>query len=243
MGFTKVFRSVFRLVKYTLIAGGVFFFIVIALAFTFLPYAVQHWLASGIESHQCEPAAIVMFGAAGLPGGENMVRLYHVAAAHTRYPSLPIYICLPGNPENDHSTLQKIRRELTMRQVADTLIRFVHQGKNTRAQVVELASIENKALLHRCIVVVTSPVHMRRSLLSLRKAGFRCLVALPAFEAPFESELRFDMPKADDHQNFTSYPFTQSLTLRYSFWGRLKHIIESARELTALTYYWLWGWI
>ena len=82
----KLLTKIARLFKTVLITSGTIFFMLVILALTPIPYRIQQWLATGVRSQYCEPAAIIMFGAAGIPGGENMVRLYHVAAAHKRYP-------------------------------------------------------------------------------------------------------------------------------------------------------------
>jgi uncharacterized SAM-binding protein YcdF (DUF218 family) len=92
------------------------------------------------------------------------------------------------------------------------------------------------------ILLITSPEHMRRTVLSFRKVGFEKVNALPAFENALEADLSF---KDDDlGGNKKGVPDVgKSINMRYQLWNHLKYEILIFREIVALTYYWLRGWI
>jgi uncharacterized SAM-binding protein YcdF (DUF218 family) len=240
---SKVLKKTGRVVHIILsLAGGVLLLSFI-LAFTTRPYYTHHWLGTGIENTCFEPEAIVLFGAGGMPSGDNMVRIYYAAEASLQFPECPLFICLPGDKTEEKGSLQMIVMELVIRGVDPVMIRYIPEGKNTRAQALELASTENGKLLPACLLVITSPGHMRRSILTLKKAGFDSLIPFPAFEIPLEGELRFDDDELGGERRFISPSTGQTLTLRYEIWTQLNYQLICAREFMALGYYWLRGWI
>lgn len=237
---TKIIVRVFYLI---LSITGIILLIPFVLAFTTRPYYTHHWLGTGIENTCVEPDAIVLFGAGGMPSGDNMVRIYYAAEAYRWFAHCPVYICLAGDTSLTSGSLQLMANELILRGVPDTMIRFVSEGKNTRAQVLELAALNNGNLAENCLLVTTSPGHMRRSLLSLKKAGFNTLIPFPAFEIPLEGELRFDDRELGGEQRIIAPSAGQALSLRYEFWTQMNYQLICAREFVALAYYWLRGWI
>jgi hypothetical protein len=91
-------------------------------------------------------------------------------------------------------------------------------------------------------LLVTSPEHMRRAVLVFRKVGFTRINALPAFENALEADLVFK----DDELGGNKLPIPDiggNISVRYQFWNHLKYEILIAREMTALSYYKLRGWI
>jgi uncharacterized SAM-binding protein YcdF (DUF218 family) len=222
--------------------GGLLLFSLI-LAFTTRPYFTHHWLGTGIDNNCSEPEAIVLFGAGGMPSGENMVRIYYAAEAWKQFPHCSVFICLPGDPTKEKGSLQMMAEELVMRGVASEMIKYIPDGKNTRAQAIDLSNFNHGQLKSACLLVITSPGHMRRSVLSLMKAGFNNVIPLPAFEIPLEGELRFDDQELGGERRFIAPSTGQTLTLRYEFWTQMNYQLICAREFVALAYYWMRGWI
>jgi hypothetical protein len=83
---------------------------------------------------------------------------------------------------------------------------------------------------------------MRRAVLTFRKAGFTRINGLPAFEDALEANLLFK----DEDLGGNKLPMPDiggSISVRYQFWNHLKYEILIARELSALGYYKVRGWI
>lgn len=240
---SKVLNKTGRIIIIILsLAGGVLL-LSFFLAFTTRPYYTHHWLGTGIENTCSEPEAIVLFGAGGMPSGDNMVRIYYAAKAWRQFPNCPVYICLPGDPKEEKGSLQMIAGELMLRGVDTGMIKYIPEGKNTRGQVIKLAETNNGQLNLACLLVITSPGHMRRSVLALENVGFQSIIPFPAFEIPLEGELRFDDRELGGERRFVAPSTGQTLSLRYELWTQLNYQLICAREFVALGYYWLRGWI
>ena len=83
---------------------------------------------------------------------------------------------------------------------------------------------------------------MRRAVLCFRKIGFEKVNALPAFENAAEADFSFIDKELGGRQ--TMIPDVGSNTqVRYQVWTHLKYEILIAREIIAIGYYWLRGWI
>ncbi len=92
------------------------------------------------------------------------------------------------------------------------------------------------------ILLVTSPEHMRRAVLAFKKVGFEKVNALPAFENAAEADFSF----TDDELGGSTIMLPDvgnNINMRYQMWNHLKYEILIAREMVALTYYELRGWI
>jgi uncharacterized SAM-binding protein YcdF (DUF218 family) len=102
-------------------------------------------------------------------------------------------------------------------------------------------SLVNRAEKRLPVMLVTSPEHMRRSLLCFRKAGFEQVCGLSAFENAAEADFSF---RDDDlGRNPVLVPDVGSnLQLRYQVWTHLRYEIMFTREMLALVYYRLRGW-
>lgn len=222
---------------------GVLLLFSLIMAFTTRPYYTHHWLGTGIENTCSEPEAILLFGAGGMPSGDNMVRIYYTAKAWRQFSHCPVYICLPGDPKEEKGSLQMMAGELMLRGVETNKIKYIPDGKNTRGQVIELAEADNGQLSPACLLVITSPGHMRRSVLALKNVGFQSIIPFPAFEIPLEGELRFDDRELGGERRFVAPSTGQTLSLRYELWTQLNYQLICAREFVALGYYWLRGWI
>lgn len=240
---SKIMKKLLRVVSIIMMVMGLLLAFTLIMSFTTRPYYAHHWLGTGIERNCTEPEAIVLFGAGGMPSGENMVRIYYAAEAYRQLPHCTIYLCLPGDTMHATGSLSLMAKELVIRGVPEKMINYIPQGKNTRAQVLELAGIKNGEILEKCLLVTTSPGHMRRCILSLRKAGFNSLIPFPAFEVPLEGELRFDDQELGGNRRLIVPSAGQKLSLRYEIWTQMNYQLICAREFVALAYYWVRGWI
>ena len=91
-------------------------------------------------------------------------------------------------------------------------------------------------------MLVTSPEHMYRAILSFEKAGFSQVQGLPTFETSVdEDKLYFN--DRDLKGNAIVPPIGHNKQLRYQFWTHLKYEIIVIREVFALGYYKLRAWI
>jgi uncharacterized SAM-binding protein YcdF (DUF218 family) len=91
------------------------------------------------------------------------------------------------------------------------------------------------------ILIVTSPEHLYRSVLAFRKAGFKKVDGLPAFEQAIESDISFSARRLGGSKLVPD--IGDNITLRYQFWTQLHYEILVIREWLALGYYRISGWI
>ena len=126
-------------------------------------------------------------------------------------------------------------------------------GENTRAQAVALVrALEGKEAR---VLLVTSPEHVRRACLAVRRAArdagleidVRGLAAADLSledhagglaEGGADGEGAISREK-DGPQNEAGVPEA----FRYGFWNQAQYSVDSARECVALAYYWCKGWI
>jgi uncharacterized SAM-binding protein YcdF (DUF218 family) len=132
-----------------------------------------------------------------------------------------------------------MKKELAVRGVQPENISFESEGTNTRAQALNCAKLLN---IKTPVLLITSPEHMRRSVLCFQKAGFEKVNALPAFENALEADLKFDDDKLGGNKTLVP-DVGENINARYQLWNHLKYEILIAREITALAYYRLRGWI
>ena len=128
--------------------------------------------------------------------------------------------------------LKLMARELVLRGVDTNRIYFEFDGTNTFTQANNVVNqIGDKSVL-----VVTSPQHMLRAILTLKKSDFTDVGGLPTFESPID-------PKSLVRKNINNIDVPENLALRYNMWSYLICEIKVAREFTALLNNRLMGWI
>ncbi|MFC2102119.1 YdcF family protein [Bacteroidota bacterium] len=91
------------------------------------------------------------------------------------------------------------------------------------------------------ILLITSPEHLYRAVLTFRKAGFDHVDGMPAFGSDIESDITFSSKKLGGRRWIPDVG--ESITLRYQFWTQLQYEILILREWMAIAYYWVNGWI
>jgi len=228
------------LLRTFLIITGSFFVLLCLLAFTTLPFYAYYNLATSNSRIKSKPAVIVMLSGAGIPSENGLIRAYYTAKLALQVPEARIFIAVPGNLNDSLSDPFKIADELCLHGISRNRIFFAAEGKNTRSQAMQLASLLGKNL-NQPVTLVTSPEHMRRAVLSFRKCRFTNVSGLPTFENSLEDDLAFDDNALKG--NKLAPDIGHNLQLRYQFWNHLKYEIIIIREYAALSYYKMRGWI
>jgi len=221
---------------------GVMFLFAIILSFTTLPYWGYYWLGTSKSKITEKPSYIVLLGGGGMPSESNLMRAFFVFKAAQESPESRIIIATPGDTSNLMSTARLVAAELISKGIDPQRILYEQIGTNTRMEALCLKKFNNGQLIHAPILLVTSPEHMRRSVLVFQKVGFNRISALPAFENALEADLAFDDDELGGNKKFIPN-IGDNISIRYQFWNHLKYEILIAREMAALSYYWLRGWI
>lgn len=231
---------VFLRILRNLVAGfGIFFLVCVLLALTEQPYWGYHWLGTSKSEMKWKPEVIVVLGGGGMPSQSNLMRGWFAAKAAQSFPDAKVILVMPGDITDSLSTPVLMNNELVVRGVQSENISFETIGTNTRAQALNCAKLLD---VKTPVLLVTSPEHMRRSVLCFRKAGFEKVNALPAFENALEADLKFDDDKLGGNKTLVP-DVGENINARYQLWNHLKYEILIAREITALAYYRLRGWI
>jgi len=221
---------------------GILFVVLIALCFTTLPYRGYYWLGTSQSKITEKPDYIVLLGGSGMPSESNLMRAFFVYRAATESPESQIVISIPGNTADPNSTARRIANELVRKGINQERILYAEIGTNTRSQAMQLLNFNSENMVQKSLLLVTSPEHMRRAVLVFEKAGFKRVNALPSFENSLEGDLVFNDDELGGHKTFVP-DIGSNLLVRYEFWTQLKYEILIAREIAALGYYRLRGWI
>ena len=228
-----------RIVRNLLSVAGIFFLGCIILALTEQPYWGYYWLGTSKSELTWKPGVIVVLGGGGMPSQSNLIRGWYAGNAAKSFPEVTVVIAMPGTISDSLSTPRIMKNELILRGVNPTKIVFEYDGTNTRAQAL---NCKNLVKMQTPVLLITSPEHMRRAVLCFRKAGFEKVNGLPAFENALEANLKFEDDKLGG--NKTLMPDVgESINVRYQLWNHLNYEILIAREIVALGYYRLRGWI
>lgn len=240
MAKTKI-KSIYflRLLRNLLVLIGFFFLICVIMALSSAPFWGYHWLGTSKSELKWPPKTIVLLGGGGMPSQSNLMRSWYVDKAAELFPEANVIIAMPGQLSDSLSTPMLMKDELILRGISSDRIHFEAQATNTRAQALNCQGLLK---MQTPILLVTSPEHMRRAVLCFKKAGFEKVNALPAFENAAEADFSFN----DDELggNTILVPDVgKSINIRYQLWNHLKYEILIAREMVALSYYKLRGWI
>ena len=222
--------------------SGIIFLFILALSFTTWPFYAYHWLGTSLSKITEKPNYIVMMGGGGMPSESNLMRAWFVVDAARKFPESKIIISIPGNLNDSLPTRRRVANELISKGISENRILFEQHGTNTRWQTLNLRLFHGRLLVKKPLLIITSPEHMRRSILCFRKAGFSNISAMPAFENTLEANLDFEDKKLGGNK-IPGFNIGKNKTVRYQFWNHLKYEILIAREVAALGYYKLRGWI
>jgi uncharacterized SAM-binding protein YcdF (DUF218 family) len=237
---TKI-KSIYflRILRIFFVLSGIFFLAAVVLAFTTLPFWGIHWLGTSKAEMKWEPETIILLGGGGMPSESNLMRSWFAGKAARSFPEASLIIAMPGDIADSVSTPQLMKKELVLRGVNPQIILFESEGTNTRAQALNCEKILGNS---SSVLLITSPDHTRRAILCFEKVGFEKVNALPTFENATEADLTFKDDELGGRK--TAAPDVgQSIQIRYQLWNHLKYEITFAREMMALAYYKLRGWI
>ena len=213
---------------------GILFFVMLVLAFTSAPFYMHYRLGQNPNDNVeiSHPQLVMMFGGAGMPSEDNLMRLYHTAAL-ARHFDVPVLLV---HPEDSLCQAEMTR---LLRQGGIDSILYMTEGTNTRSQAVELMSAFPE-LSEKELVVVTSPEHVRRTVKCLNKVGFKNAIGKAAYPATVDFDLSLKKQKLGGNE---AVPSVESIKMRYTFFNYLKLEITCVREYLALAYYRIKGWI
>ncbi|MFP4469417.1 MAG: YdcF family protein [Bacteroidales bacterium] len=237
--FFRLWKFLFMLMKVLVVSAGILFLGMIVLSFTDYPYNVYHWLGTHEAKIDEAPEYIVVMGAGAIPGPAGLMRVYYAAKAAQAFPDAQIIVALPSRQEDFYqSNAMKMSVEIARYNIDPQRFLFEIRGTNTHAQAREIFGMlrhqQQKSLL-----IVTSPEHMYRCILTFRKCGFEEVSGLAAFGAAFGDDLLL----TEEERGKALQSPNRSLDLRYNLWNYLKLQISILREGIALAWYKLRGYI
>ena len=242
-------------------AGG----LLAALQFTQVPWKAYSFLAGDGAVHGretgWEPTHILVMGGSGVPGESGLIRLWYAADAAAKHPGVPVWMalaCAEGNRGDPAAVAYA--GELRLRGVADGRCEPRACGVNTREQAVALVRALDAGGAAAAggqdaprVLLVTSPEHVRRACLAVRRA------ARDAGRAIEVRGLAAENLSLDDHVAASDASGAMAGTdggaaqeggsvgapaaFRYDFWNNAEYTLRSAREAVALLYSRARGWI
>ncbi len=257
-----------RILKYLLLISGCIFLILFILCFTSAPFWIWYNLGTKYAGIHRPPGAIVILGGGGMPSESGLMRCWYGAKAANRFPRARIIVALPGDSHDSLSSINQMKRELILHGVEESRIILEDAGTNTRAQALNIFSLlilnyKLLSILHSSslpsgrqatslpagsiqnpisgILIITSPEHLYRAVLSFKKAGFHKVDGLPAFEEAIESGLTFNDRLLGGKLWMPS--IGKNITLRYRFWTQMHYEQLTIREWLAIAFYKLSNWI
>lgn len=219
--------------------AGLLLFVLVALLG--LPWPVYAWLGRNPSPLKGDPDYIVMMGGGGVPSESGLMRCYQTALMAGQYPRAHVIVAMPLEAGEDDEHPSTVVRELMLRGVVIERITQEGRGRHTREQAVRVRELTKRSGREPVVLLVTSPEHMRRSCLSFRKAGFTSVHGSSVFGQNLEADLNYDASASGGRRIVPNVG--GSLMLRYRFWDNLIVEIKVLRELTALFYYQVKGWI
>lgn len=215
-------------------ALGVATLIMLTLALTPLPSKVQDWLAGGGDALVNGPDVIVMMGGGGIPSETGLMRCFAVGVQAHRFPKARVVVAMPFEPDETDG-VSRVMNELIGRGVERGRITQASKGHHSREQAQEVWKLLDGERKQPTIQIVSSPEHIRRSVMAFRKAGFKTVGGAPAYGYALKADL--SLPR----EGRLPDP-AQTVLFRYRFWGSLSCEVRVLRELAALCYYRIKGW-
>ncbi|MFZ4523379.1 MAG: YdcF family protein [Bacteroidales bacterium] len=254
-------RTGYKILQVILIFFGSVFLIMVILAFTSAPFWIWYKLSVKEAGIHRPPDYIIVMGGGGMPSNSGLMRCWYGALAANKYTKARVIIALPGNRHDSLSSVNLMKKEMELRGIAHDRIFLEDSGTNTRAEAVNVfklvSDIENRELKiepgrhpgpkssivnrQSSILVVSSPEHICRAVLTFKKAGFLKVDGLPAFEKTIEADLDFNASTLGARPWMPDVG--SNITLRYQFWMQMGYEFLALREYIALAYYKLQGWL
>lgn len=233
----KVFVRIFRVF---VIIWFVFSFTGFVLSFTTLPFWAWHKLSQRGNEYSFQPEYIIVMANNGMPSQSNLMNIYQTAMLTKRYPHADIVVAIPEDSTSEMVNSCRILDEMIFRGIDSTKIYFENEGRNTRAQALNILRNICKSE-PRPILIVSSPEHIYRTVRVFEKLGFDNAGSYPCFDNTVQNNLAFDAMDLGGNKAVPDIGANQQL--RYQFWNHLKYEIIVLREYAAIFYYELQGWI
>ena len=245
-------RRLFVLARGLLLAGGSCALLYAALQFSPWPWRAYKHLSGLPAPDPGHPALILLMGGSGIPGESGLMRTFYAAEAARRHPEAGVLVAMPLDAAESESSRAYLD-ELRLRGIDSGRLQILSGGRNTREQALRLAEFTRGGTEPPRILIVTDPEHVRRTAACIRKAFAEqqraaALDALPAFPLSIDDPLpwraaELDAPGAGPAVRAAVPDIGASLYLRYNVWANLEYTHDALRELAALGYYRLRGWI
>jgi uncharacterized SAM-binding protein YcdF (DUF218 family) len=233
-----ILRYFIKIVKGTLLFLGAVFLLMIVLSFTSVPFWAINHLATANSAIGGKPDYIVVMGAGAMPGAGGLMRCHYAAQAAVVWPEAKILITMPAAPGAFlGSDPYKMYEEIARFGIAGNRFVFETRGTDTHSQACAIHEILN-AKTHKNLLIVSSPAHIYRSILSFEKCGFAHVDGLPAFQASLANDLLLTEKETKE-----GAPLARSISLRYDVWNYFKLQVDFMREVLALAYYKVKGYI
>ncbi len=206
------------------------------LSLTDLPFNAYHWLGTSNSRLEGSPDVIVVLGGSGMPSPDGFIRSYYASEAALKFPNAELIIALPLGVNDSTRQLDLMAHELIIRGIDSTRISYEQLGFNTHSQAENIAKLHGLMKENKKLALITSPEHMYRSVRSFLKVGYKNVGGVPAFEKPIDEEKVKDKQISKDKR-------VKNLNLRYNIWSYMHYELLVLKEITAITYYKLKGWI
>lgn len=229
-----------RLMQWVVGICGILGILILILSFTSLPFWGYYWLGTSESEEISDPQFIIILGGSTMPGTSTLIRTYYGAEAAKQFTGAKIIIALPGDTADPKSSIRLMKEELVIRGISPDRILTEPTGTNTRFQVLEIKKmIQDPGI---SLLVVTSPEHTRRAVLTFKKVGFTKTSGMPAFNRTVDFNLNFNDKELGGKNRFLP-EIGANIQIRYRMWQHLEYEILIARECLALGFYFLKGWI
>jgi uncharacterized SAM-binding protein YcdF (DUF218 family) len=211
----------------------------IILSFTDYPYNLYHWLGTHNSEITETPDYIIVMGAGGMPGPEGLMRCHFATKGAMKFEEAKIIITLPYEGENfKDSDTYLMFEEISSKGIDSSRFIFETEGTNTYFQAREIFQLlQNQT--NKNLLIVTSPEHMYRCILTFEKCGFENVAGLSSFEHSYDENLLL----TEDERSKKVQDINRNINLRYNMWNYLKYEIIILRELVAISWYKIKGYI
>jgi len=248
--------KIFRIILFFF---GSIFLVSIILAFTTAPFWIWYGFSTKYAGVNRPPDYIVVLGGGGMPSESGLIRCWYAAKTANHFPRAQVIISLPGDTTDILSSVNLMKKEMIIRGINKTRIFLEPAGTNTRAQSLwvkkmiegfkESTKYEERSTnvpshpltLLPSLLIVTSPEHLTRAVLTFKKSGFLRVDGVPAFEKVIESDITFNDAMLGGRKWIPGVG--GNLAFRYQFWTQMRYEGMMIREFLAVVYYKLKGWI
>jgi uncharacterized SAM-binding protein YcdF (DUF218 family) len=248
-------KRVIRLFRFVFVTIGLIALCLVILAFTSAPFWTWYSLSTKKAAIHRPPEYIVLLGGGGMPSESGLIRCWYAAKAANYFTRAKVIVALPGDTSDRNSSINGMKMELILRGISPERILVEDSGTNTRSQALNIRKqitiydlrVTNKnnnssiVTSHSSLLIVTSPEHLYRAVLTFEKTGFLRVDGLPAFESAIESDITFNARKLGGRKLIPDVG--ESIALRYQFWSQLHYELLVLHEWLAIAYYRVQGWI